>query len=427
LKQKGVIGSEASFDSWWSGVGNDLTALISDSDNDGYLDLDANQLYGLLEDKGVMKKDKTAFNFALATVTNRFFKDDAAADPAVAGPGGAGAPGTMSPGEFESYVRETYNGKLCGNPELQAAFTRDLESFLAGHFTGAFDGEQVDVNDQFVWSPNSDRSLSAAGSQRRGDCGVYADASAHYMRAAGLKVVYYGSYINTGNASGGHVQAVGYLTGGGFLLVSNNAHLTASDQTYSARNAGTLVRQSLTASQSEGGFGSGTQVYQIFPGVRSAAAVVTMQQQAIARNASLSSLQDAVNAYSRYEGGLHFIAESSLEEVGARAGQARTRTPALRDKMAWGDTNEALAGNLLKKVYLPQLNKMAKALDALAFLSEHLQGSDFPLSISVDNGESSSMLTFNNKAQLDGYIAEQQLFVDQARISIDEHLTALDY
>jgi hypothetical protein len=433
LQREGVISADARFSTWFGGgEGRDITNLISDADRDGYFEVNANDLYSLLRENGVMAKNKGAFNLALSPITTRFFAEDAAATHQAAGPSGSVA--AMSPQEFEIYVRDNYSGKLCGNPELQAAFTRDLESFMAGHFTGAIDGVQVDVNDKYNWRPGNDGQLSAdAAGRRRADCGVYADASAYYMKAAGMKVSYYGSYINTGTVSGGHVQAVGYLPGGDFTVANNNGSVTGTNQRYSLRNGEALVRQTLTASHSAGGFGSDTQVYQIFPGVRSAAAVVTLQQQAIARNVSLANLQDAVNAYSRYEGGLHFITEASTEQVMARAESARNRAPSLQDSPKglrntdiWGRTTEELTFNILKSKYLGELNKMETALNNLQDISGSLESSDFPLSINVDNGESSSRMTFNSKAELDSYVTEQLIFVDQARASIDNHLAILE-
>jgi len=432
LQAKGVISPDAKFSTWWGmgGVGNDITALISDGDHDGFLEVNSDNLFQTLQGEGLLRQDKANFTNALATIANRFFEDAVSGQQAVAGTSSPGDPSTMSAQEFDTYVQNTYRGKLCGNPELQAAFIADLEAFMAHHFVGS----HINVNDRYVWTPQNDGQLSRdASGKARADCGVYANSYSYYFHAAGLQTEYFGTNLYTpGGVSGGHLQAVGYLPGGGFMLMNNNDQAVLSNQNFSSRNAKSLVRGVLTSDPDNGGFGRQTQIYGIYQG-RTSQAVTVMQQQASVRNTSLGSLQDAVNSYSRYEGGLHFITDASLDQLVAKAGQARITNAALGNVMAWGATNEDVALNLLERVYLPQLNKMERALNTLQDLladptdqnQPHLSARDFPITINVDDGESSSSLTFNNKEELETYVLDQLIFVDQARESINDHLAAL--
>lgn len=309
--------------------------------------------------------------------------------------------------EFKSFLsglKAKYEGKLKGNPELQAQFLAEVNSFVNAHFMAGYEGgKQIDIDDNFVLTADNVSRLATGIDPKDGeiktkaDCGLFAQAYKLCFQSAGLQTKYFGSYINAGSVRGGHVQVAGYLPGDKTFFMTNNASARLIGLAYNQDNGG-LAAQRLIRRD----FGDQATIYGTIPGAKRQSEITDRLAAQAARHETAANLENGLRSYRKYASGLQQIGNlTSKEQFLAAISAYKART---------GDTlnNVGFTPEEQAKAVLSSYLAVTDTMDGLLADVKELRGrldpkKDFPLTVRL-GGHS---LDFRNPKELDSFISQK--------------------
>jgi len=308
--------------------------------------------------------------------------------------------------DFLASLKTNYEGKLKGNPELQAKFLAEVGNYVNEHFMAGYEGgKQIDIDDNFVLTADNASQLSVGIDPKDGhakikaDCGLFAQAYELCFKSAGLQTSYTGSFINLGSVRGGHVQVAGYLPGDNFLIMNNNARSERFGLSYSKEASQTAARQMLKQD-----FGSRVSIYGTISGVRKQSEVAGHLGRQALRHETMANIENGIQTLMKYSGGLRMIKNAgSKDEFMAKVSAYKAKT---------GDTLRSLGFTLEEqtKGVLASYQDIAEKMDGLLADVKELRAKldpkkDFPMTLKVGQDE----IVFKSLKELDTFINQKSI------------------
>jgi hypothetical protein len=305
---------------------------------------------------------------------------------------------------FLSSLKAKYDGKLKGNPELQAKFLAEVNSYVNEHFMAGYEGgKQLNIDDDFVLTADNFSHLTVGIDPKDGqakikaDCGLFAQAYELCFRSAGLKTSYTGSFVNLGAVRGGHAQVAGFLPGDDFMIMNNNARAERFSLAYSKDNGRAVAQQMLKHD-----FGARVTIYGSLPGVRKQSEIASRLVKQAVRYETMANLENGLRSYNKYASGLEMIKNAgSKDEFLAAVSAYKARTGDTLRQL--GFTLEEQTKNVLAS-YMNETDKMEGLLADVKELKGHLNPKkDYPITLKLDQTEKA----FKSVKELDNFISEK--------------------